>query len=203
MRQEVGAARLLAERIKHADPDCRGQRASGEARTRAEQHEIERHQCKARGCVRAWIAAPARQRIRPVRQQRHVGALATIAAEVARTIHVRNLLQRPDRCRAEDQACGDECGAATQGPQPRYDMPGGQDAERGEADQAHEQGASGVDGIHRPPGIGPDPGSSRLVIKPGVGDPQIKMPRRDHERCSEDRHARDPRMAPPELLPFQ
>jgi hypothetical protein len=44
MRQEMRAAGLLAQRVKRADPDCRHECGTGEAWTRAQQHEVERSQ---------------------------------------------------------------------------------------------------------------------------------------------------------------
>ena len=169
----MGPARLLAERKDQAGQDRRGERATGKPRAPAEQHEIERHQCKPGRRVRAWVAACTRQTIRAVAEQGHVRPAAAIAFEVARTVDIGDLLQPADHGRAEQERRGDENRAAAQRLQPLHTQAGDCRDQRGQADNADEPAATRVDQVHRPPGPGADPGLRDRIVEPGVCDAQV------------------------------
>jgi hypothetical protein len=108
MRKEMRSARLLAQRKDDADPDGRRQRAACQPRARAEQHEIQGHQAESGGGVRSGEAMACRLLILSGLEQAHQGAIAAVAHEIPRAIHLGDLLETRNRRRARDQRDQDE-----------------------------------------------------------------------------------------------
>lgn len=169
----MGPTRLLAKREDETG-NCRpGECAASEARAPAEQHEIERHQRESGGGVGTRIAAGARQPVRAIAEQGNVRPAAPVTLEVARAIHIGDLLQSPHYGRAQGERRGDEYRLALERPQ----APEAQSRDRGDqgsqADDAHEPAAARVDQVRRPPGVRADPGPCGRIVEEGVCNPQV------------------------------
>jgi len=169
----MGTARLLAEREDQANQCRRDERTAGEARAPAEQHEVKRHQRESGGSVGTRIAAGARQLVRAVAEQGDVRPVAAVTLEVARAIHIGDLLQPPDRGRAQRERRGDEYRLAPQRPQAPDAQSRDRGGERSQADNADEPATTRVNEVHRPPGVRADPGPCRRIVKEGVCNPQV------------------------------
>ncbi|MBX3702649.1 MAG: hypothetical protein KF822_02615 [Steroidobacteraceae bacterium] len=175
VREEMRPTCLLAHGKGGAGARGSRKQAAREAWPAVQQREVEGHQRESRRGVGAGVAASLRVVAGPVGEQGRIRAAATITREVARAVHAGHLLQAPDDGSAQDHAEHHVSGPEAQPAQTRHceaRRPGG---ERGEPDQPHQQRAAGVDQVHGPPAVGPDPGAGGPVEEQGIGDAPVEI----------------------------
>jgi len=108
VRQEVRAARLLAERKHGPDQERCGKCRASEPRPGLDQDEVERHQRESRAGMGSRIARAAGQVVRTIGKQRDPREFAAVVPKVARAIDVRRLLHQADGRRTQDQGADHE-----------------------------------------------------------------------------------------------
>jgi hypothetical protein len=192
MRKEMCPSSLLADGEDRPDEYRSGQQSAREPWTPVEEYEVESQQREPARRMRPWVAAGARQFIRPIGEQADVWAIAAEMREVPRAIDIRDLFQTRDDRRAKDERKGDIGRTASKRPQTGESRSERGDQQRHEPYQADEPAAASVYEVDRPPGMRADPGLSRPIVEESVRDGEIETPGNNRRDCQED--SRDPGM---------
>lgn len=198
VRQEMGAACLLADGEGHSQGEGTRQQGTREPRASVEDHEIESHQREAHRGMRTREAGRRREAVRTVLEQPQKWIGSPEAGDVARAVHLGHLLKHGDDHGQQDHRRHEKACLAAIRTQARRKAAANRDAEARKPDGEDQSRAAAVQEAHGPPGAGADPRLGGFVEEPGGGDAAVEVECTDCGRASDAQGGRQPQMQQPE-----
>jgi hypothetical protein len=148
--------------------------------------------------MRTREAGRRREPVRTVLEQPQKWIGSPESDDVARAVHLGDLLQHSGDQGEQDHRRHEKARLAAVRTQARRKAAADRDAKAREPDGDDQCRAAAVQEVYGPPGTGADPVSGGCVEKPGGGDAAVEVERADSGRGGDEQSGRQPQMEQPE-----
>jgi len=181
VRKEVRTARLLGEREHGARAEAEHEAKPGAARRTVAEQEIHGQQGEAGGRMCAGEACGMTQRVRPVREQRHIRKAAAEGRKVPRAIDVGELLEQSGEPVGQREREHEIKQWPPPGREQRAPAPEQQREQRAEPDRAYQVAATCMHDAARPERVAREPAAGgRIEEQPRHHNIEMQSGEQEH-----------------------